>query len=96
MADTGFGRDSVVLTLEQQTLTATGGETTGNVASFAAGGEKYEVLGHIGAGGMGEALLLSDKDLRRQCDAARHLDVRAHQLPSLAADRSIRAECRAA
>ncbi|MCG3133478.1 MAG: Serine/threonine-protein kinase PknD [Planctomycetes bacterium] len=68
--DRKFGRDSVVARIspdgelsaeEGPILTPVGGEP-----EFALAAEKYEVLGEIGAGGMGEVMLVHDRDLRRE------------------------------
>lgn len=68
--DRKFGRDSVVARIspdgelspaEGPILTPVGG-----APEFALAGEKYEVLGEIGAGGMGEVMLVHDRDLRRE------------------------------
>ena len=59
MGDFGrFGRESVVTRLS--------GEESASTPPGATVGEKYEVAARIGAGGMGEVLLVQDRDLRRQ------------------------------
>ncbi len=55
--DPAFGRRSVVGEIGGDGAAATGG--------FAPAAEKYGVLGPIGQGGMGEVLLVQDRDLRR-------------------------------
>jgi serine/threonine-protein kinase len=56
----GFGRESVVTKIPAP---SDPGPSGGPAASPA---EKYTVEGRIGAGGMGEVLLVQDRDLRRQ------------------------------
>jgi serine/threonine-protein kinase len=69
--DHAFGRRSVVARISQ------GGQIEGpesvadappgaNVPDFAPAEEKYELLAGIGAGGMGEVVLVHDRDLRRE------------------------------
>jgi len=58
----GFGRRSVVLRIsDEPTATA-----TAEPGEFTPAEEKYEIEGRISGGGMGEVLLVADKDLRRQ------------------------------
>jgi serine/threonine-protein kinase len=58
MAEQGeFGRGSIVALV---------GEEAPVGASFTPASEKYDVEGRIGVGGMGEVLLVADRDLRRQ------------------------------
>jgi formylglycine-generating enzyme required for sulfatase activity len=60
MSDPGsFGRRSVVAFVGEEAPTPSG-------EAFTPAEEKYDVEGRIGAGGMGEVLLVSDRDLRRQ------------------------------
>jgi serine/threonine protein kinase/formylglycine-generating enzyme required for sulfatase activity len=58
----GFGRQSVVIAVGA----AGPGAVVAEAEEFAPAAEKYEIEGRIGGGGMGEVLLVSDKDLRRQ------------------------------
>jgi formylglycine-generating enzyme required for sulfatase activity len=64
--DGGFGRVSVVTALGGRTLTSHGpaGDTVPGEGTPA--GEKYTVTARIGSGGMGEVLLVQDRDLRRE------------------------------
>ena len=67
MADQGgFGRESVVSVLGGRTLTSHGTAGGGAAPERGTRGEKYEVTASIGAGGMGEVLLVKDLDLRRE------------------------------
>ena len=54
----GFGRRSVELTA--------GEAEVGDSGEFVPAEEKYDVEGTIGSGGMGEVLLVADRDLKRQ------------------------------
>ena len=60
-----FGRESVVAKLGENTLTSAGA-SPGPGREFVPAEEKYEIEAVIGAGGMGEVLLVQDRDLRRQ------------------------------
>jgi serine/threonine-protein kinase len=63
MSDHGFGRRSVVI------MVGEGGELVPRRSEgdeFVPADEKYEVEGRIGRGGMGDVLLVADRDLRRQ------------------------------
>jgi serine/threonine-protein kinase len=63
MSDHGFGRRSVVI------MVGEGGELVpvrAEGSEFVPAEEKYEVEGRIGRGGMGDVLLVADRDLRRQ------------------------------
>ncbi len=57
-----FGRDSVVGWLEDLVSKGEGGDVPPTPEKV----EKYEVEARIGAGGMGEVLLVYDRDLKRQ------------------------------
>ena len=62
MSDPGdFGRRSVVAIVGEGA-----GERASPDAAFEPAAEKYAIEGRIGAGGMGEVLLVADRDLRRQ------------------------------
>ncbi|MHC4924425.1 MAG: serine/threonine-protein kinase, partial [Planctomycetota bacterium] len=64
---TDFGRRSVITELQGRTVTSHGPPSAARKgASFTPADEKYSVEARIGEGGMGEVLLVSDKDLRRQ------------------------------
>ncbi|MHC4469456.1 MAG: SUMF1/EgtB/PvdO family nonheme iron enzyme [Planctomycetota bacterium] len=58
----GFGRRSVALMVGEEDVASATAET----GEFVPAAEKYEIEGRIGGGGMGEVLLVADKDLRRQ------------------------------
>jgi serine/threonine-protein kinase len=59
----GFGRRSVVVEIGDERDSVTAGDADGE---FRPAEEKYEIEGRIGGGGMGEVLLVADRDLRRQ------------------------------
>jgi serine/threonine-protein kinase len=59
----GFGRRSVVFSVGEEPGPATATAETGE---FTPAAEKYEIEGSIGGGGMGEVMLVSDRDLMRQ------------------------------
>ncbi len=62
MADqSAFGRMSVVMRVGDG-----GGSAPAATETFTPAAEKYEITGSVGHGGMGEVLLVEDKDLRRQ------------------------------
>ena len=60
-----FGRESVVARLRGGTLTAAASPEGSGAEPFVPAGEKYDLLARIGAGGIGEVLLVRDRDLRR-------------------------------
>jgi len=60
----GFGRQSVVLRVGEEPAAPV--PTKPGTGEFTPAAEKYEIEGRIGGGGMGEVLLVADKDLRRQ------------------------------
>lgn len=67
MANGGeFGRMSVVARVDGETAATTAAAPTGEGDEFAPAAEKYEIAGELGAGGMGEVLLVQDRDLLRQ------------------------------
>jgi serine/threonine protein kinase len=62
----GFGRESVVTAIGGRTLTSHGPAGGTGPEEGTPKGEKYTVTASIGAGGMGEVLLVQDRDLRRE------------------------------
>jgi eukaryotic-like serine/threonine-protein kinase len=64
--ETVFGRESVVARVAPPAEGAGGGGEPAAGAEFAARDEKYESVAPIGSGGMGEVLLVRDRDLRRE------------------------------
>ena len=64
MADIAFGRDSVITSIEGGTATQV--SQVSDPEGTRQPREKYEVSATIGAGGMGEVLLVKDRDLRRE------------------------------
>ena len=65
----GFGRKSIIgelTTLGVEGLQVLAPPEGENAAPFAASGDKYERAGTLGSGGMGEVLLVRDRDLRRE------------------------------
>jgi eukaryotic-like serine/threonine-protein kinase len=82
-----FGRESIAFTAETETRAADPGELPEGVAPAPAR-EKYEIEAPIGAGGMGEVLLVRDHDLRRQIAMkvmrSKFADNEAHRLRFIA------------